>query len=286
MPLDPVTQEDVIVRIIEGVARAEGGAVLTAHLESLRQYLHDPATRRAMDAADLVVADGMPIVWGSQLKGTPVPDRVAGSTMIWPLTAAAAAADIPVFLLGGDPGVAEEAAHRFGVVFPHLRIAGIDESWIDGDSPDIEAVVKALAGREPTLVYVALPWQKQVRVIPELRRRLPVCWFVGVGISLSFVSRRLTRAPLWAQRMGMEWLHRLMHEPRLYRRYLVDDPPVAARLVLSGLRERMRPESTRAKSASYRAAMVDASTSPAAAAAAADSLSASPPSDRTRRDAA
>src|SRR3712207_1701072 len=83
LPLDPMTQDEVIERVIGDLAQGRGGGVLlTAHLDALRQYQVDPRFRTAFDSAELVLADGMPLVWASRLQGTPLPERVAGSTMI------------------------------------------------------------------------------------------------------------------------------------------------------------------------------------------------------------
>jgi N-acetylglucosaminyldiphosphoundecaprenol N-acetyl-beta-D-mannosaminyltransferase len=98
-----------------------------------------------------------------------------------------------------------------------------------------------LLASSPDVVFVALGSPKQERVIGELRSLLPAAWWLGIGISFSFVSGAVQRAPLWVQRLGLEWLHRLVQEPRrLARRYLVDGLPFAARLFANALVQRLR----------------------------------------------
>ena len=242
LPLDAVTQGEVIDQILADLRAERGGAVLTLHLEALRQHRVDAHLAAVLERTEIVVADGMPLVWASALQGTPLPERIAGSSLVWPLATAASRQGASLFLLGADPGVAERAAERFREQLPEIELIGTASPWVGVDrvEEDLAQVVATLAARPPGIVYVALPFDKQVRVIPHLRERLPATWLLGVGVSLNFVSGDLARAPLWLQKIGLEWAHRLAHEPRLYRRYLVDGLPTAARLALAALRRRTR----------------------------------------------
>lgn len=249
MPLDALSETQTIERVLSGVRGGRGGAVLPANLAVLREYTFSQALKPLMETIDVVVADGMPLVWASRLQGTPLRGRVAGSTMVWPLTAGLAAAGAPVFLLGGDPGVAARAADLFRAELPALRIAGVADPWIDAAaSPDELADIAAMvAAADPAVVYLALPFEKQVRMVPALRAAVPGAWLIGLGVTLSFVTGDVARAPMWAQRSGLEWAHRLVQEPRLYRRYVIEGLPFAARLCLSALRTRRERRSRPAR---------------------------------------
>lgn len=240
---DRVTMAQAIERVLTDLSAGKGGWVVTPNLDILRQATRDPDLRALIGAADLSVADGMPIIWASRLQGCPLPERVAGSSLIEPLSAEAGERGARVFLLGGNPGVAEQAAALLEQRCPGLVIAGTDcpplgfeqaEGYIDGLR---DKIVNAC----PDLIYVALGAPKQERLIRELRSAAPNAWWLGVGISLSFLTGEVRRAPLWMQRLGLEWLHRLVQEPRrLAKRYLVDGLPFAIALLVGGVLGRLK----------------------------------------------
>jgi N-acetylglucosaminyldiphosphoundecaprenol N-acetyl-beta-D-mannosaminyltransferase len=202
----------------------------------------DPELRRMVEQADLVVPDGMPLIWASRLQRTPLPERVAGSTLVCELPPAAAAAGASVFLLGGAPGVADAAAARLRERSPELEIAGTlcPPYGVERSPAELERIQAAVLAARPDIVFVALGFPRQERLIMRLRPLLPDAWFVSCGISFSFVTGDVARAPRWVQRAGLEWLHRLAQEPRrLARRYLVDGIPFLVRLLASAGRRRV-----------------------------------------------
>ena len=100
-----------------------------------------------------------------------------------------------------------------------------------GRQDDFETAVSIVCVQRPDIVYLGLPFDMALRLAGELRARVPSVWCVGFGVSFSFISGDITRAPRWMQEIGLEWLHRVAHEPRrLMRRYIVEGPPFAARL--------------------------------------------------------
>jgi N-acetylglucosaminyldiphosphoundecaprenol N-acetyl-beta-D-mannosaminyltransferase len=243
MPIDPLTQGEALGSIIGALARGEGGWVITPNLDHLRTYRRRPELRRHFREADLVMADGMPLVWASRLQDTPLPERVAGSDLIWSLTRGAARLGAPLFLVGGNPGTAAAAAHTLTLAAPGLTVAGTHcpPLGFEHDEAALARVERAVEAAGPALVYVGLPLDKQVALIPRLRERLPSAWFLGLGISFSFVSGDVSRAPRWMRVVGLEWTHRLAQEPgRLARRYLVEGVPFAGALFVHALRARRR----------------------------------------------
>lgn len=236
-----LSEHDTINHVLEGLAAGRGGQICTANLDVLRQWRASAEVRRLVSCADLVVADGMPLIWAGELQGSPLPERVAGSTLIVTLTAAAAQVGASIFLLGGNPGTAEVAGRRLCELTPGLRVGGtLCPPFGFEDHPEcLEQIEQALRRAAPDIVYVGLGFPKQERLIVELRRRMPESWFVGVGISFSFLAGEVLRAPVMVQRLGLEWLHRLVQEPgRLYRRYLLQGLPFMFELLLSVLASR------------------------------------------------
>jgi N-acetylglucosaminyldiphosphoundecaprenol N-acetyl-beta-D-mannosaminyltransferase len=175
----------------------------------------------------------MPLVWASGILGTPLPERVAGSALIWRFAERAAHEQRSLYLLGGDPGAGEGAARVLSQRYPGLRIAGLSAPRFSAlpTAAELAPTIEALRAARPDLLLVGLGSPKQERVIAALRPHLPATWMVGVGISFSFVAGQVARAPIWMRRTGLEWVHRLAQEPkRLARRYLVEDLPFAAEL--------------------------------------------------------
>lgn len=235
VPIDPVTPVQALDRVMGDLARGRGGWVVTPNLEILRRLSTEPALAALMAPAELRLADGMPLIWASRLQRTPLPARVAGSDLIWSLTERAARDGRSVFLLGGNPGAAEQAAAEFTRRFPMLRIAGhhCPPMGFERDPAQSAAIDSMLAAARPDIVYVGLGSPKQEHLITRLRPLLPAAWFLGIGISLSFVTGEVKRAPRWMQAVGLEWVHRLVQEPRrLGKRYLVHGLPFAAKLLV------------------------------------------------------
>ncbi len=232
-------------QILEAAAGQYGHWTITANLDHLRRYGHEELARELIDDADLVVADGMPLVWASRLMGSSLPARVPGANMIWTLTRAARDENRSVFLLGGDPGVAERAAEVLSTRYGGLQIAGTlcPPHGFEHDEQQLGEIVRTAANACPEIVFVGLGFPKQDLLIRRLRAALPRASFIGVGIGLSFVAGALSRAPTWTQRAGLEWLYRLLQEPRrLSGRYLMRGAPFALRLLLEAGYRRWRAD--------------------------------------------
>jgi N-acetylglucosaminyldiphosphoundecaprenol N-acetyl-beta-D-mannosaminyltransferase len=183
--------------------------------------------------ADVRVADGMPLVWAAWLQGDPLPERVAGSSLLKLLAARAAREARSVYLLGGAADSAARAAEVLCANHSGLRIAGYSSPRVSEPATEAELapIIAELERVRPDLLLVGLGSPKQERLIEQLRSRFPAVWMMGVGISFSFVAGDVRRAPYWMRLGGLEWAHRLAQEPnRLARRYLVEDLPFALEL--------------------------------------------------------
>jgi N-acetylglucosaminyldiphosphoundecaprenol N-acetyl-beta-D-mannosaminyltransferase len=244
VPVAAVTEAHAVHAIVAAAEAGEGHWTVTANLDHLRRYYDSSLERELIDEADLVVADGMPLLWASRLAGTPLPERVAGSSMVWSICEIASTRGQSVFLLGGAPGVAERAAKVFRSRYPGLEIAGTacPPRGFECDELLLGRIQRQVADAAPSIVFVALGFPKQDLLIRSLRRTLPRTSFLGVGISLSYATGDLSRAPEWLCQLGMEWAYRLAQEPtrELARRYLINGLPFGARLMSSAVRHRAR----------------------------------------------
>jgi len=242
LSIAPLREREVIHVALDGVRAGRGGWICPINLDVLRKVQGDPAQRDLVEQADLLTPDGMPLLWAGRLQGTPFPERVSGSSLIRTLPAAGREANVKVFLLGGDTGVAEAAGAALERESPGVIVAGTHcpPFGFERSPEQLAEIDAAVAGAQPDVVFVGLGFPKQEKLILRLRERFPAIWFVSCGISLSFLSGDVARAPRWLQRLGLEWLHRLAQEPRrLARRYLLEGLPFCARLLATALRERV-----------------------------------------------
>ena len=240
--LHALTETACVEHILSELREHRGGWVVTPNLDHLRRFQSDREFRDLVGQADLVTADGMPLIWFSKLQGTPLPERVAGSSVINTLSSGAAKEGRSIYLLGGDSGTAEEAGRILCDRYPGLRLAGTSCPQVGAtlDETTLEPLANELMEAQPDIIFVGLGSPKQERLIAALKARLPNAWWLGVGISFSFVCKRVQRAPRWMQKLGLEWMHRLWQEPRrLARRYLIDGLPFAAIMFLRCGRRRL-----------------------------------------------
>lgn len=234
MRLFAATRHELIDHVFAALERGRGGWIITANLDYLQRFASDPQAAAVYERADYIVADGMPLLWAARLQRSPLPERVAGSDLVWLVAERSAQLGRSIYLLGGDPGAAEGAAATLRDRWPALPIAGLSSPRVDNPpTPEqVREIVAELRAANPDIVYVALGAPKQDLLIDALRVHFPRTWWIGVGISLSFMAGHVRRAPVLLQRIGLEWLHRLVQEPRrLGRRYLVTNLPFALRLL-------------------------------------------------------
>jgi len=171
-----------------------------------------------INKCDLVNADGMAVVWAARLLGIPVPERVAGIDLMNSLVDLASRRDYSIYLLGAEENVIKEVASEFSQ--RNARIVGIRNGFWDGDEE--EEIVGSIALEAPDILFIAIPSPAKEIFLSNYLQKLNVGLVVGVGGSFDIVAGKTSRAPVWAQRLGLEWLFRLKQEPRrMFKRYLV-----------------------------------------------------------------
>lgn len=191
------------------------GHVIVANVHLLYEARHNPEVMAAFEQAALVVTDGMPLVW---LAGGNA-ERITGIALMEALCAKGAR----VFFLGGEEGVADEVAKVMTAKYPDCRIVGTDCPPFRPLTPDEETILIAkINAAEPEIIFVAFGAPKQELWMARNAARLSARLVIGVGAAFNYATGRLQRAPGWMQAAGLEWLYRLMQEPRrLFRRYLI-----------------------------------------------------------------
>ncbi len=222
----PLTFNQALDLLVDLTRGDEQAYAVTANVDHVVRYHRCPELRSIYTKADVVLADGTPLVWASKLLGTPLPERVAGSDLFPALCGRAAENNLTVFLFGGDPGTADRAAEVMCARHPRLRVAGTHcpDYGFEQDQAASQNAIDIVRTACPDILFVGLGSPKQEKWIVANRAKVGAKLSIGVGISFSFVSGDVRRAPRWVQRIGLEWAHRLIQEPgRLWKRYLVDD---------------------------------------------------------------
>jgi N-acetylglucosaminyldiphosphoundecaprenol N-acetyl-beta-D-mannosaminyltransferase len=227
VPVDRMPMEDAVQWVAQGVLHRGSRSPLlimgpNAQLVTLAR--ENAELGRALRSADLNVPDGISVVLASRLLGSPIPERVTGGDLMEQLCAEAARRGFRVFFLGGLPGAAAGAAARLKRRYPMLCVVGCycPQLGFENDPRESANIRRMIAAAAPDLLCVAFGAPKQEIWMLENCPALPIGAALSVGAALDTCAGLRRRAPRWTHRIGMEWLYRLVHEPRrLGRRYLV-----------------------------------------------------------------
>jgi len=224
VPFDPITFDNTIDRIEAMIGSRRSHYVVTANVDFLVQARSDVELHRILLEADLVLCDGQPLVWASRWLGQPLPERVAGSDLVPELLRISAQKGYRVFFLGGSSAVAEQAVEKMSVRYPGLKVCGhYSPPYNPLLDMDHEEIARQIQSAQPDLLFVSLGCPKAEKWMFMHYRSLGVPVSIGVGGTIDFLAERLKRAPMWMRRCGIEWLFRLIQEPRrLYTRYARD----------------------------------------------------------------
>jgi N-acetylglucosaminyldiphosphoundecaprenol N-acetyl-beta-D-mannosaminyltransferase len=227
IPIDDLYMFEALDRIEQmvRVGRATGRThqVATVNADFVVRAQFDPELRYLLQKADLLTADGMPLVWGVRLLGVSLPGRVTGADLVPALARRAAERGISIFFLGGEPGVAARAAALLKKEYPKLQVAGVHSPPFSPILKMDTSFLEEIRAARPDILLVAFGNPKQEKWIGMHGPRLGIPVMIGVGGALDFVAGHFQRAPKWMQQSGLEWLFRLLQEPRrLFRRYAID----------------------------------------------------------------
>jgi N-acetylglucosaminyldiphosphoundecaprenol N-acetyl-beta-D-mannosaminyltransferase len=216
IPVHAVTMAETVAWIEAAVRAGAPRQICTANPEFVMAAQRDAEFRRVLREADLVLPDGVGLLWAARRQGRRLPERVAGSDLIYRAAEAGARLGWRLYLLGAAEGVAQAAADRLQALHPGLTVAG---AFAGSPAPEAdEALTARVRAAQPDLLLVAYGAPAQDKWIFRNRERPGVPVSVGVGGAFDFVAGVARRAPRWAQRLGLEWLHRLWRQPWRARR--------------------------------------------------------------------
>jgi exopolysaccharide biosynthesis WecB/TagA/CpsF family protein len=229
-----------VVERMQRWIRARDGchSIAATSMHGIVEAQHDPSFKDVLNATDLVVADGMPLVWLGRRQGHILHRRVYGPDLLLAFCEEGARQSYRHFFCGGEPGVAERLAESLKTRFPGLNVVGTcSPPFRPMSAKEDEKMMDMIVRAAPDVIWVGLGAPKQERWMHEHKSRLSVPVLVGVGAAFDMLSSRRKQAPRWMREHGLEWFFRLLQEPRrLWRRYLVYGAQFITYLALERLR--------------------------------------------------
>ena len=207
---DNLTKEQFVAQAMEIIRSGKKGYCVTPNSEIVYEAVHDETFRQLLNQASLILPDGAGVILGAKILGTPLKQKVAGIEFGDELCAELAKTGGSVYFLGSKPGIAELAAHNQAAKHPGLVICGT----ADGYFKDETAVVEKINEAKPDLLFVCLGAPKQERFMKNHLHELNAGLMIGLGGSLDGYAGVVKRAPRWMINLSLEWLYRLIKEPR------------------------------------------------------------------------
>jgi N-acetylglucosaminyldiphosphoundecaprenol N-acetyl-beta-D-mannosaminyltransferase len=222
VPIDSGLWDDVLGRVVAWARTRESRYVAICNVHVTVTAAHDPAYRELIEGADMATPDGAPIAWMLRRRGFPNQPRISGPDLMERLLQQCPAGEVSVYFYGSTGEVLELLAGNFRASSPGLAIAGMESPPFRPLTPEEDdAAVARINGSGAGIVFVGLGCPKQEQWMAAHKGRVNAV-MIGVGAAFDFHAGTVQRAPRWMRNAGLEWLHRLMSEPRrLWRRYLV-----------------------------------------------------------------
>jgi len=226
--IDQYSFDEVVARIIDHALSAKSPEyVVTPNAQHIVSLQQDRLFREIYSSAFLVVPDGVSLLWAAKFLGTPLNNRVNGTDLFEKLCEIAAQHHLKIFLLGGRPGAADQASAVLQSRYPGLQIVGTHcpPYGFETDQGNCDRINAAIKAAEPDILFVGLGAPKQEKWVYLNYKELGIPVSLGIGVSFELVANMVKRAPIYMQKAGLEWVFRLVVEPRrLWQRYILGNP--------------------------------------------------------------
>lgn len=235
IPMDVATMEETVNWINNRLSKNQFTQHVVVNVAKLVNMRKDQVLRSSVEACDIINIDGMGVVWGARFLGHEITERVAGIDLFYALLSLSAEKGYPIFLLGAQPEVVEAAADNALKQYENLTIAGYHHGYFWDDE---ETVVNMIKESGAKLLFVAITSPKKENFINKWKDQLGVNFVMGVGGTFDIVAGEVSRSPKWMQDAGLEWLFRVIQEPRrMWKRYLITNSLFAWFLIKEKLRK-------------------------------------------------
>jgi N-acetylglucosaminyldiphosphoundecaprenol N-acetyl-beta-D-mannosaminyltransferase len=238
-PFDVVSLDETLERIRMAVRSGDRLQIVPGNVDFVMKARRDHSFQDVLRSSDIIVPDGVPIVWSARWLGYRLKGRVSGTDLAWDCAKLADEEGWRLALIGGVPGVAEEAAAQMRRAFRNADVVAIPTPQLESIEAELR-VADQVHDSGASVVQVALGAPKQESWVRAHLVRSGATVGIGVGSAFDMISGRRPRPPKWMQMHGLEWAQRLRHEPRrLARRYLIEDLPFFPLVAADAMRRRM-----------------------------------------------
>lgn len=222
-PIDALDMQQTIAQIEAWIKDRTPRQHVVVNAAKFVEMQSDPHLHRIISSCDLINADGMPVVWASRLLETPLPCRVAGVDLFQELVAVCAARGYRPFFFGAEEWVVGKVVQNFRETWPHLEVAGCRNGYYQPEEE--ESIARLIRASGADLLFVAFSSPKKEKFLNRWMPIMQVPFCMGVGGSFDIVAGKTRRAPVWMQQSGLEWLYRVLQEPRrMWKRYARTNP--------------------------------------------------------------
>lgn len=208
--------DELLPKVFDQIEKQQKSLIVAINPEKIIKAKEDPALKKLLNNAEFQIPDGIGVILASKIQKGQITSRVTGVDMMLRLCEEAAQRNKPIFLYGGKPGIADQAAKKLQELYPSIQIAGTQ----DGYEKDNQKVVDKINEAKPDLLFVAMGSPKQENWINANRDQLHPTIYQGVGGSFDVLAGNVKRAPEAFQKVGMEWFYRLMKEPHRIKRQI------------------------------------------------------------------
>ena len=210
--IDVVTMKEAVSRVEGFIARKKPHLVVTPNAEMIMMANQDKDFAQIINNADLVVPDGAGVVWAARYNGDSMPERVAGYDLVQNLLMEAAKKKYRIYMLGGAPGIVDKAKKVAEQRYPGVQIVGTRHGFFT--KQEESEIVNAIIAKQPDILLVALGVPRQEKWLVDYMEQIKAPVSIGVGGTFDVMAGAVIRAPLWMQNANLEWLHRLLSEPK------------------------------------------------------------------------
>ena len=228
--VDNLSMKEAIERIDQLIINKKPSYVVTPNVDHIVKLEVDSEFQEVYKEADLILTDGMPLIWISKIKKNPIKEKVSGSDLFPEVCKLASQKGYKIFLLGAAEGVAAKAAENLKLKYKKLNVVGTysPSYGFEKNEDEINKIIDMINEVKPDILAVGLGAPKQEKFLYKFRKKLNVPVSLAIGASIDFEAGNINRAPKWMQKSGLEWFYRLCKEPkRMFKRYLIDDIKIA-----------------------------------------------------------
>jgi N-acetylglucosaminyldiphosphoundecaprenol N-acetyl-beta-D-mannosaminyltransferase len=232
-PMHPVSMTETVDAIKAKIGQGQFVQHVVVNVAKLVNVQSNKTLFDSVASSDIINIDGQGVVLGAKAMGHDIPERVAGIDLFYELLAMSEQQQYPIFLLGAEQIVLDKTINEINRLYPNLDIAGSQHGYFDDETQ----VVKKVKQSGAKLLFVAMSSPKKENFINKWREQLGVNFVMGVGGTFDVVAGKVKRAPVWMQKSGLEWLYRIIQEPRrMFMRYLVTN----SKFLLLLIKEKMK----------------------------------------------